>query len=400
LSGAVLALVLAGIGTAADHWPPPVVPDEFSLLLGGQTMALGHLANRAHAMPEFFSTLHVLQDPTYASKYLPGHSLFLAIGLVLTGSARAGQWLAFSCMGASLLWMLRAWVPRRAALAVGALAILTLADTVWASGYWGASLSVAAGALVIGAIPRLSRDPRITTALLLGLGIAGLELTRPWEGFWMALPAGVAFVLWVASAGGSELRLRLRRVVLPTTLVALAGVGFLSLHNRSVTGSWFTPAYTAYEASASGAPPFIWQKPRELAPGARVGERLRSESDLARYTRLRTAPVATVLERANRGVEFYGGWLIACTLLFVLWVPRRREYSWPAASVVAALGATTVSSFFTPHYFGPAIPPLLVLVASGGAALASKARLPRAITISALLVVATGGARVGAPDHH
>lgn len=129
---AMAAFALAVIGTAADGWPPPLVDDEFGLLLGGQTLALGRLSNPAHPLPDFFATFHVLQEPTYAAKYFPGQALFLGIGIALAGSARFGHWLAFACMGATLVWMLKAWVPRRIAIAVSAAALLVFADTAWA----------------------------------------------------------------------------------------------------------------------------------------------------------------------------------------------------------------------------------------------------------------------------
>jgi hypothetical protein len=388
---AMAAFALAVIGTAADGWPPPLVDDEFGLLLGGQTLALGRLSNPAHPLPDFFATFHVLQEPTYAAKYFPGQALFLGIGIALAGSARFGHWLAFACMGATLVWMLKAWVPRRIAIAVSAAALLVFADTAWASGYWGSSLSVASAALVMGSLRRLFVHARVTTALLLGVGVSGLALTRPWEGLWLALPCGVAFWYWVLSAPGADRRRRLRRAALPTSLMVMAGAAFIALHNRAVTGSWRTAPYVLYEASASGAPPFVWQTPRAPNPIARVTERLRYASDMAHYERARGNPFGAMRDRAAMSIAYFGGGVVACTLLLVLFAPRRAALALPAASVLLVAAAIATSSYYTPHYLGPIFPPLLVLMAAGAASLAAAGRVPRAMAVAGFVVVLFAG---------
>jgi len=388
---AMAAFALAVIGTAADRWPPPLVDDEFGLILGGQTLASGRLSNPAHPLPDFFATFHVLQQPTYAAKYFPGQPLFLGLGLAL-GSARLGQWLAFACMAAALVWMLKAWVPRHIALAVSVAAVLVFADTAWASGYWGSSSSVAASSLVLGSVRRLFAHPRVPTALLLGVGVSGLALTRPWEGLWLTIPAGVAFWYWVFSAPGADRRLRLQRAALPTALMMMAGAAFLALHNRAVTGSWRTTPYVLYEASASGAPPFVWQPPRTPTPAARVTERLRYAADMAHYERARGHPLGAMRDRVAMSIAYFGGGAIACTLLLGLFAPRRAVLALPAASAALVFAAMAASSYYTPHYLGPAFPPLLVLVAAGAASLATAGRVPRAVAVATFLMVLVAGA--------
>src|SRR5580658_7627349 len=66
---AVLApiLIRASLFWLLPH-PVPHIHDEFSYLLGGDTLAHGRLANPANPMAVFFDTIHVNQTPAYVSK--------------------------------------------------------------------------------------------------------------------------------------------------------------------------------------------------------------------------------------------------------------------------------------------------------------------------------------------
>lgn len=372
IAAAALSFALAVVGTAADGWPLPRAFDEFSYLLASETFANGRLTNPPYPLPEAVQTIHVLQQPTYASKYLPGHGLFLALGTLLGGSPRLGQWLAFATMGGALFWMLSAWLSRRAAFITMSLFVLILADTDWASGYWGASEAVAGSALIFGAIARLRHGPRPALGVLTGAGAMLLALTRPLEGLAVCiLPAGY-LAWWVLFGNNAERKLRVTRFALPCALVLTLGMTFLAANNKAVTGDVMRLPYAHYEKTAAGAPPFIWQAVNAPRGELRANEEMRLRIDLGSYNGMRENWLASMWARASaQSLGFYlpqAAFALVLVLLPLAW--RRRSLWLVAASAMAVGIAIGTSSFYLPHYLAPALPPLLILygVACGVAA--------------------------------
>ena len=116
---AALPVVLRLLLLAHHPAPHPIVYDEFSHLLEADTLRHLRLANPPHALPEFFETFFVLQEPTYASIYPPGQGLVLAFGWTLFGHPWAGVLLAAAAFSAGCYWMLRGWTTPGWALVGG-----------------------------------------------------------------------------------------------------------------------------------------------------------------------------------------------------------------------------------------------------------------------------------------
>jgi hypothetical protein len=221
--------------------PVPGIHDEFSYLLLGDTLAHGRLTNPPHPMWMSFESFHINWLPTYCSKYPPGQGAVLALGELL-GLPWIGVMLSVAAMCAAMLWMLQAWLPPKWALLGAALVAVKFGiANYWMNSYWGGAVAATGGALVLGAMPRLVRDARTRDALLLGLGLAVLANTRPYEGLLFSVPVGVWFFWWLAGKTKSAAiaQTRMTRGLAPLTVVLVLTLVFMGYYNWRLTGNAF-----------------------------------------------------------------------------------------------------------------------------------------------------------------
>jgi len=219
--------------------PVPGIHDEFSYLLMGDTFAHGRLANPPHPMWMSFETFHVNWHPTYSSMYPPAQGFVLALGQWL-GHPWIGVLLNGAAMCAAILWMLQAWLPARWAFLGAALVALKFGfASYWMNSYWGGAVAATGGALVLGALVRIVKRAKIRDAVLLGIGVAILANSRPYEGLLFCVPAAAWFFWWLIGRTKSRqsLRARLRNVLAPLGLVLVLAAAFMGYYNWRLTGN-------------------------------------------------------------------------------------------------------------------------------------------------------------------
>lgn len=252
-----------------NGFPVPHIQDEFGYVVGADTFANGRLTNPTPAFYEHFESPHILFAPSYASKYPPMQSLFLAAGQILFGQPIFGVWLSCGAAAAALFWMLLAWTESKWAVAGTVLMILLIGITsYWAQSYWGGMAAFTGGSLFFGGVRRLFDKLSIGATLLMVSGGVILVNSRPFEGFVSMVPALVVLFVYLLKDKENALSLKLRRVVLPAfclTVVALSGMLY---YNFRVTGNALTLPYSVHQNQYHPAALFIFQSPNpEAAKG-------------------------------------------------------------------------------------------------------------------------------------
>ena len=262
---AVAALLPLVIRIVLLPWypvPAPLVHDEFSYLLGGDTFASGRLTNPPHPLWQHFETFHVNQQPTYASKYPPMQALVLAAGQKL-GDPWIGVLLSAAIMCGCLCWAMQGWLAPGVAFAGALLAALRLGiSSYWVNSYWGGATAAIGGALVIGALPRLLRQPRRSTAFLFALGLVILGNSRPYEGMLLAVPA--IGVLIVASLRNGSAGTLLRTAAIPVLATLVPAALAMGYYNYRLTNHWLLLPYQLHQQQYAVTPTLIflgWSQP-------------------------------------------------------------------------------------------------------------------------------------------
>ena len=341
----------------------PKFHDEFSYLLAADTFAHGRLTNPAHPMWAHFESFHIIQKPTYMSKYPPAQGLVLSAGLLIAGHPIIGVWLSFGLMCAAICWMLYAWVPPRWVI-LGSL--LTLINPLlgiagyWAQSYWGGAVAATGGALVLGGIKRLMRQPHVQDSLLTGIGLAILANSRPFEGLLVSLPAGIFLLVRIISQRGEELWNSIGRIILPIFIllaVTLTGMGF---YNLRVTGNPLRMPYQVHENTYAMTPLFLWQEvPQEPKYRHKIIRDFHANYALPFYTNQRSIPsfflkdAFPVLLLEFRALNIF---LIPAIIAFPILVPWILRNRWARRGLliqsVLVLGLLA-ETFKQPHYLAP-----------------------------------------------
>jgi hypothetical protein len=242
--------------------PEPAIHDEFSYLLAADTFANGRLTNPTHPMWIHFESMHIIHQPTYMSKYPPAQGLILAAGQAIGGHPIVGVWISVGLLCASICWMLHAWMSKSWAVLGGFLILIHPGMGIygyWAQSYWGGAIAAIGGALLAGSLRRIIHCPRVHDALLMGVGLAILANSRPYEGLLVSLPAGIVLLAWMVSKNGPAIGVSISRIVLPILIVLSVTATAMGFYNLHVTGDMLRTPYQVHEEEYAAAPIFLWQ---------------------------------------------------------------------------------------------------------------------------------------------
>ncbi|MEX2214887.1 MAG: hypothetical protein WD768_12200 [Phycisphaeraceae bacterium] len=367
--GVCATLASAIVGVAVGFPRLPAVHDEFSYLLAADTYSRGRLTNPSHPMASFFETIHVLSHPTYMSKYPPVQGMTLASGQLLTGYPIVGAWLGGGLMAAAICWMLQGFMPPRWALLGGVIAALQFGIfDYWVQTYWGGSMAAVGGALVIGAVPRIVRQPLILHSIVLGVGLIILANSRPFEGLVFSLVPAIVLLRWVRLHWRCR-NSALMRGLLPAALVVGSGFIGMAINNTYVTGEALRLPYVEHLDQYSSTEYFLWNR---SAPAIKTYVHPSLANFHVGWERdyyLQQRSLGGVLRTKGREWldiwEFFIGWVLTVPLIVGIARLRQRRYVAPLLALLLVCLAASVETWCQRHYIAPTASVIVLLFMLG-----------------------------------
>ncbi|MCB9795231.1 MAG: hypothetical protein H6741_21220 [Alphaproteobacteria bacterium] len=205
----------------------PHVSDEQAYLLQARVFAGG--ARFAPTPVDGVAIVNVYQrlEPGWHGLFPVGWPLVLALG-VLLGLPSAVNPLLTAALPWAAWWALSPHLPRRAALLSAGILALSPFSLVLGASMMSHTLTLLCGLLVTGAATHPALGPR--RALLGGLALGGMMLTRPFDACLVGLPL-CAWVAWRGRETGWG-------SVLAFAAGPLLALGVQAADNLAVTGSW------------------------------------------------------------------------------------------------------------------------------------------------------------------
>ena len=359
--GVLAFFISAGVGITFGI-AHPRVHDEYSYLLAGDTYAHGSLTNPPHPEWQHFETFHVIQQPTYISKYPPGQGLLLAIGEIIWHPI-LGVWFGVGLACGAFCWLLSARMPLGWAIYGGVCIAFHPGIQGWAQTYLNGTLALFGACLTLGAALRLSQKPRWQSGVVFSVGCAILALSRMYEGAVFA--ALISLPLMIA--------LLRQRIFLKTLLSTLPVFGlltaFLLYDNFRVTGNVWKLPYVVHEETYGYTPLFLFQQPRtDLTYRHAVMQRFHAGQSFREYTLQQTTEGLQEATKAKLLRLFT--WIFHAPILWVglvgLLLVLRRFHAWLCLLGIACfLPFVLITTWFFTHYAAPVTALILYILFLG-----------------------------------
>lgn len=338
--------------------PRPFLPDDFSFMLAADTFASGRLTNPTPVMWMHLESVHITMQPTYMSMYFPGPGLVMAAGKFLTGNPWFGILAMSALMCGAIVWMLQAWLPPTWALLGGVIAILRIGlFSYWTNTFsGGGSIAALGGALLLGGLPRFIKTAKLGDALLMGIGIALVALTRPYEGILLCLPVIVLLARWLLRGKNRPApAVLLRRTALPLVVI-VAACAWMGYYNYRAFGNPLTPAYSVNRKTYAMAPYFVWQSARpQPAYRHAVMKKFYYQDEMRDFKKIHN-PIGFIPQnilKAARGMLFYAGILLLLPLIMLRRVLLDRRIRFLVVCCLVLAAGMMVEIFLIPHYLAP-----------------------------------------------
>jgi hypothetical protein len=227
----------------------------------------------------------------------------------------------------------------------------------WINTYHAAGcIGATGGALILGALPRIMKTPRLTYTLALGAGTAILGITRPYECLLLWLPVSVVLTHWlIAGMNRPSPHSLIRLAALPLLLV-VSTAAWLGYYDYRAFGSPITLPYTVNRATYAMAPYYVWQKARPEPVYRHQAMRdyyYKTELDI--YNRLHTVSgfFMNTFVKVLAAVLFFGGIAFLPLALMLRRVLLDRRIRILVICVAILIAGMLMENFLVIHYLAP-----------------------------------------------
>ncbi len=200
----------------------------------------------------------------------------------------------------------------------------------------------------------------------MGVGIALLLFSRPFEGAAVCAPVAVAVLAWLVRLKGRVRRVAVLRAAAPVVCLVVLSVGLLAWYDAKVTGSAFRLPYEVNQQE------YGWPLTLAWFPVVPHSHAIRSMQDyflweVAEHKKV-TDPASSVYANTTDAAmlwTFFAGPALTIYLIFAPLAFRDRRMRLPAAVMLATLAALTIEQSRYPQYFSPATAAYLILLLQG-----------------------------------